>query len=260
MSYVNSLNAQQKTNMATLLKRMIDKGVTNPYAQAAINAVVSKESAFVPRSENLNYSAQRIMQVWPKIKPDVAAKLANNPEALGNYVYSPSFNPSLGNGTNEGYKFRGRGLNQLTGKSNYAKYGSALSYDLVNNPDLMNDMKVASDVAILFFQNGIKTLSNLGTLQKYYNATNINDFKSAKDSLGAIYHINAGVGSSQAKLAADTTGGKAVANSRVDDLLKFISETGSSAYAVVKKNPVPAAIVTVALIVGTWLVVRNLKK
>ncbi len=260
MSYLSTLNAQQKQNMATLLKRMIDKGITNPYSQAAINAVVSKESAFIPRSENLNYSAQRIMQVWPKIKPDVAAKLANNPEALGNYVYSPSFNPSLGNGTNEGYKYRGRGLNQLTGKANYSKYGSALGYDLVNNPDLMNDMKVASDVAILFFQNGIKTLSNLGTLQKYYNATNINDFKTTKDSLGAIYHINAGVGSSQAKLAADTTGGKAAANSRIDELLKFISDTGSNAYAAVKKNPLITAAITTALIMGTWLIVRNLKK
>ena len=243
--YIDTLSETQKQNLAILTQRMIQKGLTNSYTQGAVNAVVSKESGFIPKSENLNYSAKRIMQVWPRVNSTIANTLANNPVALGNYVYGPTMNASLGNGPSDGYKYRGRGLNQLTGRANYKKYGEALGYDLLNNPDLLNDMKVASDVAILFFQNGVKTLSNLGTLQKYYNSTNINDFKTAKDSLGAIYHVNAGVGSSQAKLAADVTGGFALSKARVGDFVNYIS---SNAIEVVKKNP--KKIIFVSLFLG----------
>jgi putative chitinase len=243
--YIDTLNPKQKENLAILTQRMVDKGITNSYTQGAINAVVSKESSFIPRSENLTYSAQRIMQVWPRISASVASTLANNPTALGNYVYGPTMNASLGNGPSDGYKYRGRGLNQLTGRANYKKYGDALGYDLINNPDLLNDIKVASDVAILFFQNGIKALNNLGTLQKYYNSTDINAFKTAKDSLGAIYHVNAGVGSSQAKLSADVTGGLALSRARVNDFVNYIS---SNAIEVVKKNP--KKIIFVSLFLG----------
>ena len=243
--YIDTLNETQKKNLAILTKRMVEKGITNLNTQGAVNSVVSKESGFIPKSENLNYSAKRITQVWPRITLAIANTLANNPTALGNYVYGPTMNASLGNGPSDGYKYRGRGLNQLTGRANYKKYGEALGYDLIGNPDLLNDMKVASDVAILFFQNGIKALNNLGTLQKYYNSTDINGFKTAKDSLGAIYHVNAGVGSSQAKLAADVTGGLALAKSRVNDFVNYIS---NNAIEVVKKNP--KKIIFVSLLLG----------
>lgn len=262
MSYIDKLSAIQKQNANILVDRMKAKGITNPFTHAAILAVVSKESAFLPKSENLNYTAQRIQQVWPNIPAATAVKLANNPQALGDYVYGPAMNKTLGNGPGEGYKYRGRGYNQITGKSNMKIIGDQIGVDLVNNPDALNDPINAADAAIVFFQNGINAMAKQGKLAKY-NATNINDFKTAQDSLGAIYNVNAGVGSSQAKLDADVTGGKAAATSRLGDLYAYlgnkVTETTQAANEVVKKNPKTTIIVTAGLILGLYLLINALK-
>lgn len=262
MSYIDTLTPAQKQNANVLVERMKAKGITNPYTHAAILAVVSKESAFIPKSENLSYTAKRIMQVWPKIPANIAAQLENNPEALGNYVYGPAQNKTLGNGLNEGYKYRGRGYNQITGKANYQKIGDQIGVDLVANPDALNDPKNAADAAIVFFQNGIKSMAQMGKLSQY-NAKDINDFKTEKDSLNAIYHVNAGIGSTQAKLDADVTGGRASATSRVGDLYTYlgnkVSETTSAASEVVKKNPRMTIVVTAGLIIAGYLLFNALK-
>lgn len=262
MSYVNTLTSTQKQNANVLVERMKVRGITNPYTHAAILAVVSKESSFIPQSENLNYTAKRIMQVWPKIPANIATQLQNNPEALGNYVYGPAQNKTLGNGLNEGYKYRGRGYNQITGKANYKKIGDQIGVDLVSNPDALNEPKNAADAAIIFFQNGIKSMAQMGKLSQY-NATNINDFKNETDSLNAIYHVNAGIGSTQAKLDADVTGGRKAATSRVGDLYTYlgnkVSETTQAATEVVKKNPRMTIVVTAGLIIAVYLLINTLK-
>lgn len=99
--------------------------------------------------ENMNYSASRLLQVFPKyFTKETAMKYANKPELIGNRVYGGR----MGNAPDEGYKFRGRGFLQLTGKNNYTRLGNYLGVDLINNPDL-----VASDYplesAIFFFQS-----------------------------------------------------------------------------------------------------------
>ena len=68
----------------------------------------------------------------------------------------------IGNGSassGDGWTYRGRGFNQLTGRSNYKKYGNIIGKDLVGNPDLVNDPKVAADIAIAFATKG-KPASN----------------------------------------------------------------------------------------------------
>jgi hypothetical protein len=126
----------------------------------------------------------------------------------------------------------------------------------------LNEPKNAADAAIVFFQNGIKSMAQLGKLSQY-NATNINDFKNEKDSLNAIYHINAGIGSTQAKLDADVTGGRAAATSRVSDLYTYlgnkVSETTTAATEAVKKNPKMTIIVTAGLIIAGYLLFNALK-
>ncbi|WJR79081.1 hypothetical protein [Bradyrhizobium sp. NP1] len=77
--------------------------------------------------ENMNYSAARMMQVWPstfKTEAD-AAPYAHQPEKLGNFIYANK----LGNGneaSGDGYRFRGRGLIQLTGRDEYNQFGAAI--------------------------------------------------------------------------------------------------------------------------------------
>lgn len=75
-----------------------------------------------PITENLNYSAKRLTEVWPSRFPTLASAqpYANNPQKLANKVYGGR----LGNtGPNDGWLYAGRGLSQITGKSNYAKFG-----------------------------------------------------------------------------------------------------------------------------------------
>ncbi|MCD0159737.1 glycoside hydrolase family 19 protein [Deinococcus sp. 6YEL10] len=107
------------------------------------------ESGLRPVSENLNYSATRLMQVWPsRFTPALAQSCARKPERIANVVYAGR----MGNDApGDGYRYRGRGYIQLTGKYNYAKYGKATGYDLVGNPDLLLQIGVGLEVACAYF-------------------------------------------------------------------------------------------------------------
>lgn len=102
-------------------------------------AQIAVESQEMNRlDENLSYSADRLMVVWPKRFPtlEVAQKYARNPHALADFVYSSR----MGNGdaaSGDGYRFRGRGLKMLTGKDNYVAAGQGIGVDLVSNPDAL---------------------------------------------------------------------------------------------------------------------------
>jgi len=108
-----------------------------PKRQAAFIGQCAVESAnFTRLQENLNYSAQRLTQVWPSRFPNIsmAEPYANNPEKLANFVYAGRMG-NLQDG--DGWKFHGRGLIQLTGRENYANCGSSIGVDIIDNPDLL---------------------------------------------------------------------------------------------------------------------------
>lgn len=121
-------------------------------ATIASLANVMKETGGNIKSENLNYSSvKRIKEIFPsKVKgmsDEEIGKLVNNPEAMGNFMYGGR----MGNvAEGEGYKYRGRGYIQLTGKSNYEKYSSAAGVDLVKNPDLANDPAIAAKITAAY--------------------------------------------------------------------------------------------------------------
>ena len=111
-------------------------GITSIQRVAAFLAQCAHESMdFTVVHENLNYKAETLGRVWPRLFPaDVAQQYAHNPEAIANRAYGGR----MGNGPEEsgdGYRFRGRGIVQITGKDNYRQ----CSHDLYQNDSLLEN-------------------------------------------------------------------------------------------------------------------------
>jgi putative chitinase len=111
--------------------------ISTPKRQAGFIGQCQHESNnFRTLEENLHYSADALMRVWPSRFSDreMAESYANNPEKIANKVYSGR----MGNTEDgDGWKYHGRGIIQLTGKDNYLFCGQALKLDLMDNPDLL---------------------------------------------------------------------------------------------------------------------------
>ena len=111
--------------------------INTPKRQAGFIGQCQHESGnFKTLEENLHYSAASLMRVWPSRFPDQATadQYANNPEKIANKVYAGR----MGNTEDgDGFKYRGRGVLQLTGKDSYIFCGQALKLDLMDNPDFL---------------------------------------------------------------------------------------------------------------------------
>src|SRR5690606_10748069 len=106
--------------------------------QAHLLAQLAHESNLKPVSENLNYSAARLGEIFKKYFPTTALAnaYARQPEKIANRVYANR----MGNGdesSGDGWKYRGRGFIQLTGKSNYTALSDFTGIDYVSSPDLL---------------------------------------------------------------------------------------------------------------------------
>jgi len=131
---------------------MAEFGITTWKRQAMFLAQTAHESqGFTRLEENLNYSAERLLEVFDAhFTPELASIYAHKPERIAARVYANR----LGNGaqhTNEGWIYRGRGLIHLTGKANYRKAAEALGLDLVKHPDLLLSPIPAARSAAWFF-------------------------------------------------------------------------------------------------------------
>ena len=160
----------------------LEKAGLSPKAQANVLAQVQSESNFKPQSEKLNYSAQGLANTWPnrfavkdekgKIidphKPNpLALSIEKNPEKIANSVYGGR----MGNTEEgDGWKYRGRGYIQITGKDAYAALSKAIKIDLVSNPDLLNDPLIAAKSIPWFFLSykgkKPKDLENISVVNK----------------------------------------------------------------------------------------------
>jgi predicted chitinase len=144
---------QAQTNAAAVLQALKDKGITSKTAQANILAQVHAECGFLPRSEG-NYRASVLLSMYG---PDNKVRFQNLAEAQAvvdeghEAVFNKIYGGRMGNSApNDGFLYRGRGYIQLTGKDNYSRVGTAIGEDLVGNPDLANDPKVATKVLLNF--------------------------------------------------------------------------------------------------------------
>ena len=114
-------------------------------------------------SENLNYSAAGLQGTFGKYFPGtIEESYARNPEKIANRVYSSR----MGNGdeaSGEGWKFRGRGYIQLTGKSNYSKFDSFVDDNIISNPDLVASKYPLASAAFFFNSNNLWSICDLGS-------------------------------------------------------------------------------------------------
>lgn len=125
---------------------------------------VLHESAMLERlEENLSYSAERLMAVWPKRFPTMAeARIyERNPEALANKVYGGRLGNVM---TGDGWRYRGRGCIQITGRTNYTAMEKLSGLALTTNPDLLTQPLPALQASVAWWRRNIP-VSALGDLK-----------------------------------------------------------------------------------------------
>ena len=197
-------------NIKKIMKVAKESGITNKYAIAAMLAICKKESGFIPQNE-ASYSGtkavniKKIFSKFRKYSDSEVDTIKKNHKQFFDIIYGGRY----GNGASEGFKYRGRGLNQITFKGNYEAYKKLSGYDIINDPDLLNTIDVAAKCLVEYFKSNFKQAGS--AMKSKYNFTNINSFEKLDDAMGAFYHANAGFGTSYGTIIADATGGRAKA-------------------------------------------------
>ena len=152
--------------------------IDSPYRIAGFVSNVAHESGgFKFVSENLNYSAASLMRVWSSRFPtvEIAQRYAMQPEKIANRAYADR----MGNGdeaSGDGWKYRGRGLIQLTGKNNYVAYSMACDNEALQYPDMVAEPKYAAESAGWF-----------------WSVNRLNQLADNQDIVGMAKRINGGI-------------------------------------------------------------------
>jgi putative chitinase len=147
---------------------MVKREINTPVRQAMFLSQLAHESGnFKFVVENLNYSADALRRVFGKYFPteELANQYARQPERIANRVYASR----MGNGDEEsgdGWKYRGRGLIQLTGKNNYASFSMQSDNNALVEPDLVAQPELAVDSAGWFWTtNRLNQLADTGDVK-----------------------------------------------------------------------------------------------
>jgi putative chitinase len=145
-----------------------DYEIDTPKRVAAFLAQCAHESGeFNFIQENLNYKAESLCRVWPKYFPnmDVANQYAHKPERIANRAYANR----MGNGpedSGDGWKFCGRGLIQLTGKSNYTRFAESLDIGLDEASEFLLTFEGCVQSAAWFWEaNNLNDLADSGDIK-----------------------------------------------------------------------------------------------
>lgn len=239
-------------NKGLVISALAAAGISS-VAQSNILANVEKESNFNPRSEELaKYSGKTLFKLYGppgadggqpsdgknKVRfstlSDAEALVAKGPEAVGDVIYGGR----MGNNNNgDGYKYRGRGFLQITGKDQYAAISKEIGVDLINNPDLANDPLIAAKIIPAFFK---LKLGSKGKPEDLENIDRVNAMvgsaseksKSDRKILAQKYKTELGIPSNQELPASlETSTGAKIDNTSKEnaDLKKsLIKNTGST--------------------------------
>jgi putative chitinase len=137
---------------------------------------IHESGGFIFLTENLNYKAESLMRVWPRHFPtlEIAKSYERNPQKIANKAYANR----MGNGdenSGDGWRYCGRGLIQLTGKSNYQAFADSIETPLQDIPEYLQTFEGAVQSACWFWETN-----------------NLNALADKKDILGLTKKINGG--------------------------------------------------------------------
>jgi putative chitinase len=145
-----------------------DYDINNPQRLAAFLAQCGHESGgFTAIKENLNYKAESLCRVWPRyFNAGNANDYAHNQEKIANRAYGGR----MGNGdeaSGDGYRFCGRGLIQLTGRSNYQAFADSIQEDINNLPDYLATFEGCVQSACWFWEaNNLNKWADAGNIEQ----------------------------------------------------------------------------------------------
>lgn len=250
-SYLRSKT--KKRRIDKIIKKCVEEGITSNFAIASVLSICSKESSFDLKSEGFLYSASRLPEVWSYFKKNDPVKGGFvNPktkkadsdkyqEKIANIVYTQK---PVGIRTNgygntkkgDGWKYRGRGYNQITFKSGYEKAAKNSGVDLIRYPERLLEEDVATAALVGFF-NGRRRTSRFGTKKTGYTTRqegygcpdNGVTFPDLKNAVFFYYHLNTGPGKTVAavkkKLSPnDKLGGMRRAQGRAPAFVEYINK------------------------------------
>ena len=161
---VDKLKGHVPDTVIAQIPGVLDKfEINTPLRLAHFLAQCGHESGgFKVVSENLNYGAAGLQSIFKKYFTAVSAKeYERKPEKIANIVYANR----MGNGnqaSGEGYKFRGRGYIQLTGKDNYSAFDKTVEDDILASPDLVATKYPLLSAAWFFHKNGLHKIADEG--------------------------------------------------------------------------------------------------
>lgn len=194
-----NLTPDQLASAKSLAQALNEVKLTNNFLRAGILAVVYKESGLKPRVET-SYSttaAARIraifgswFQGWSDAQIDA---LKRDDRAFFNRVYS--FNKRLGNlGGDDGYNFRGRGYNQLTGRANYEAIGKRIGVNLIASPDMLLQADIAAKACAVFFYDCIVSAQASGVFKARHKITRTGELTDVYHGALLAHDVNGGFG------------------------------------------------------------------
>ena len=162
---LESLSKKIPANVMEEIPFIMEKfGIDNPLKLSHFLSQCAHESGnFKLVRENLNYSADGLRKIFPKYFPtiEVANKYARQPEKIANRVYANR----MGNGdeaSGDGWKYKGAGFVQLTGKDNYTAFDKFVDDDILANPDLVATKYPLMSAAFFFHKNKLWDICDKG--------------------------------------------------------------------------------------------------